>query len=135
MTLDLCHSFVSAKYLENKLTELDQTLYNRLWDVFRFSFSKSLELGLLLHEKHCSWAIVRISDNSSFCLVRCFTSQSTAMVTSGRSVHLTTLFTWANLTKQLTRTSCTYFRLKLFHDQFPQKYGTGPGINSQPLDL
>ena len=39
-----------------------------------------------------------------------FTSQSTAMVMSGRSVHLATLFSWASLTKQLTSTSCTYFR-------------------------
>ena len=36
------------------------------------------------------------------CLVWCFTSQSTAMVLSGRSVHLTTRFSWASLTKRLT---------------------------------
>ena len=33
------------------------------------------------------------------------------MVILGRSVHVTTLFSWASLTKQLTSTSCTYFRL------------------------
>ena len=37
--------------------------------------------------------------------------KSTAMVMAGRSVHLTTLFSWASLNKQLTSTSCTYFRL------------------------
>ena len=31
--------------------------------------------------------------------------KSTAMVTAGRSVHLTTLFSWASLNKQLTSTS------------------------------
>ena len=46
-------------------------------------------------------------------LVWFFTSRSTAMVMSGRSVHLTTLFSRASLTKQLTSTSCTYFRLQL----------------------
>ena len=37
-------------------------------------------------------------------------SKSTAMVMAGRSVHLTTLFSWASLNKQLTSTSCSYFR-------------------------
>ena len=41
------------------------------------------------------------------------TLQSTAMVMSGWSVHLVTLFSWASFTKQLTSTSCTYFRLQL----------------------
>ena len=39
------------------------------------------------------------------------TSQSTAIVMSGWSVHLTTFFSLASLTKQLTSTSCTYFRM------------------------
>ena len=32
---------------------------------------------------------------------------------AGTSVHLTTLFSWGSLNKQLTSTSCTYFRLYL----------------------
>ena len=46
-----------------------------------------------------------------FGLVCCSTSKSTAMVISGRSVHLTKLFSGANLTKQLASTLCIYFRL------------------------
>ena len=47
--------------------------------------------------------------------------KSTAMVMAGRSVHLTTLFSWASLNKQLTNTLCTYFRLysNFFHFQSP----------------
>ena len=40
-----------------------------------------------------------------FCLFVCFVAlhpKSTAMVIAGRSVHLTTLFSWASLNKQLT---------------------------------
>ena len=37
--------------------------------------------------------------------------KSTAMVIAGRSVHLTTLFSWAGLNKRLTSNLCTYFRL------------------------
>ena len=49
---------------------------------------------------------------SVFGLVCCFTSQSTAMVMLGQSVHLTTLFSWAGLmNKRLTSTSSTYFHL------------------------
>ena len=47
-------------------------------------------------------------------LFACFVAlrpMSTAMVMAGRSVHLTTLFSWASLNKQLTSTSCTYFHL------------------------
>ena len=40
-----------------------------------------------------------------------FTSKSTAMVMSRLSVHQTTPFSLASLTKWLTSTSCTYFRL------------------------
>ena len=48
------------------------------------------------------------------CLFVCFVAlrpKSTAMVMAGQSFHLTTLFSWASLKKQLTSTSCTYFRL------------------------
>ena len=45
-----------------------------------------------------------------FCLVWCFTSQSTAMAMSGWLVHLTTLFSWASLTKHLTNIK-EHFRL------------------------
>ena len=48
------------------------------------------------------------------CLFVCFVAlrpKSTAKVMVGRSVHLTTLFSWASLNKPLTSTSCTYFRL------------------------
>ena len=37
--------------------------------------------------------------------------KSTAKVMAGRSVHLTTLFSWASLNKRLTNTLCTYFRM------------------------
>ena len=47
------------------------------------------------------------------CLVWFFMSQSTAMVMSGRPVHLATLISWASLTKRLTSTLCTYFGLKM----------------------
>ena len=45
-----------------------------------------------------------------FCLFWCFTSQSTAMVMLGWSVHLLPhFFSWTSLTKLLTSTLCTYF--------------------------
>ena len=61
-------------------------------------------------------------------------------------------FSWASLTKLLTSTSCTYFRLSLtttllesaegrrmaikkFHDQSQRKYGNGQGWNLGPLNL
>ena len=59
-------------------------------------------------------------------------SQSTAMVMSGWPVHLTTLFSWASLTKQLTSTLC---HTLLVHYQYMRKYWTGPVSNSRPLDL
>ena len=42
-----------------------------------------------------------------------FRPKSTAYVVAGRSVNLTTLFSWVCLNKRLTSTSCTYFCLKL----------------------
>ena len=50
---------------------------------------------------------------ANVCLVWFFMSQSTVMVMSRWSVHLTTLFSTASLPKRLTSTSCTYFHLKL----------------------
>ena len=87
------------------------------------------------------------------CLVLCLTSQSTTMIMSRRSVHLTTNFSLASLTKRLTITFCAHtfacnwqqpflnqqkggeWPKKLFHDQSPQKYGTGPESNLRPLDM
>ena len=43
---------------------------------------------------------VSVSLCSFVCLVWCFISQSTAMVMLGQSVHLTTLFSSASLTKR-----------------------------------
>ena len=46
------------------------------------------------------WASMQENLSSGFCLFVWFlTSQSTTKVMSGRSVHLTTLFSWASLTK------------------------------------
>ena len=65
---------------------------------------------------------------------------------SRRSVHLTTLtkiFSWASLTKWLTRSASTVklslepaevWPKKLFHDQSSRKYWIVSGSNSQPLD-
>ena len=52
--------------------------------------------------------------SGDICLFVCFVAlrpKSIAMVMVGRSVHLTTLFSWASLIRQLTSTSCAYFRL------------------------
>ena len=49
-----------------------------------------------------------VGENPSFAFGLCFVCivalrpKSTAMVIGGRSVHLTTLFSWASLNKQLT---------------------------------
>ena len=88
------------------------------------------------------------------CLFWCFTSKWTAMVMSGRSVHLTTLCSWAGLNKRLTRSSCTYIQWletdnipslmnqwkggkwpKNLLDQSLRMYGTGLRSNLQPVDL
>ena len=53
---------------------------------------------------------VDITNKISFCLFVALRPKSTAMVMAGWSVHLTTLFP-GQARKQLTSTSCTYFRL------------------------
>ena len=50
-----------------------------------------------------------LDSNIVLVLVCCFTTQATAMVMLGRSVHLITLSSWANMNKQFASTSCTYF--------------------------
>ena len=50
--------------------------------------------------------------NNNGILFVCFVAlrpKSTAMVMAGRSVHLTTLFSWVGLNKRLTSNTCTYF--------------------------
>ena len=56
------------------------------------------------------------ANDKSIYLFVCFVAlppKSTAMVMGGRSVHLTTLLSWASLNKQLTSTLCAYFCLQL----------------------
>ena len=57
---------------------------------------------------------VEVAQDSLFVCLFVFVAlrpMSTAMVIAGRSVHLTTLFSWAGLSKRLTSNLCTYFRL------------------------
>ena len=66
-----------------------------------FAVSKSIHIDQACHLKMSR-------------LFVCFVAlrlKSTAMVMAGRSVHLTTLYSWASLNKHLTSTSCTYFGL------------------------
>ena len=70
-------------------------------DIFLTKQSKKKMYQKKDHEKSCD-------------LFVCFVAlrpKSTAMVIAGRSVHITTPFSWASLNKHLTSTSCTYFRL------------------------
>ena len=58
--------------------------------------------------------LLKAQQRKEVCLFACFVAlrpKSTAMVMAGQSVHLTTLFSWACLNRQLTSTSCTYFCL------------------------
>ena len=71
-----------------KFSFLNEKSYNKT--VIDFNFSRHKDLSIL---------------KSDICLFVCFVAlrpKSTAMVIAGRSVHLTTLFSWASLNKQLT---------------------------------
>ena len=73
---------------------------------------------LSTHNICFGWEIIIIFNDILLfvCLFVCFVAlrpKSTVMVMAGWSVHLTTLFSWASLNKQLTSASCTYFRLLL----------------------
>ena len=87
-----------------------------------------------------------------FCLFWLCLMQSTAMVMSRWSVHLTTLFpgqAWLSGWPVLhAHTFACNWQQPFFnhqkeendsrnylHDQSQRKYGTGPGLNSRPLDL
>ena len=64
--------------------------------------------------KHVFHHTVQSLYNTMFRVHVCFIAlrpKSTAMVMVGRSVHLTTLFSWASLNKRLTSNLCTYFHL------------------------
>ena len=71
------------------------------WFVFASNFFVTLEL-------HCLVVVVSVDHTSlhlADCCFVCFVAlrpKSTAMVIAGRSVHLTTLFSWASLNKQFT---------------------------------
>ena len=59
--------------------------------------------GILLHTVHCQTQYHYWLWKFFVCFVA-LRPESTAMVMAGRSVHLTTLFSWARLNKQLTST-------------------------------
>ena len=72
------------------------------------------QISLNASQKYCRMLQESILQ---FCLFVCLfvfvalRPMSTAMVIAGRSVHLTTLFSWAGLSKRFTSNLCTYFRL------------------------
>ena len=84
---------------------------------FNISLRKELWLNELPPRENSSEQIQHTLRNwKLIVLIDCFVAlrpKSTAMIMAGRSVNLTTLFSWASLNKQLTSTSCTYFCLQL----------------------
>ena len=80
----------------------NQWLY-RVWMVSQVSPLFYTLVGFILYVSLGEWLCVCF-----FGLVCCFRSQATAMVMLRKSVHITTLFSWVSLNKQLTKTSCTY---------------------------
>ena len=97
---------------------LDSSMQSGRWE-----FRQNQRIWLRLSSVFESRRISFFQDISCFFLRRlgpsifvfvCFVAlrpKSTAMVMAGRSIHLTTLFSWASFNKQLTSTSCTYFGL------------------------
>ena len=78
---------------------------------FKISFSATKDWLNFLQTMQTMRSLHLVHSCLLVCLVWFFMSQSTAMVMSAQSVHLTILFSWASLTKRLTSTSCSYFRL------------------------
>ena len=75
--------------------------------VYQLLYGLSVEAGFYGDVSECL-------DSHPVVLFVCFVAlhpKSTAMVMVGGSVHLATLFSWANLNKGLTSTLCTYFRV------------------------
>ena len=90
---------------------------------------------ILTHEKSSSMRWYFTWWESVPFLYWCLTSQSTAMVMSGRSVHLTAFFPWASLTKLFTSTSCTYVRLLLTQTLLESTQGRKRRINQFMINL
>ena len=61
--------------------------------------------------QHQFTGVRTVSPASGLFVFVALSPKSTAKVMAGRSVHLTTLFAWASLNKQLPSTVCKYFRL------------------------
>ena len=88
---------------------IDQTSFNRSL-VVDWSFEKNMVDVKILSIGY-PYLLDSINRLVLFVCLVALRPKSTAMVIAGRSVHLTTLFSSASLNKQLTSTSCTYFRL------------------------
>ena len=81
--------------------------YNKMADkIIVYTADKNLE-----EEKKKSVLGVICLTGVYFLFVCFFALRPKSMIMVGRSVHLTTLFSWASLNKRLTSTSCTYFPL------------------------
>ena len=102
---NLCFNFWIRKYLHF-------TLKLFLFRPYEPDFISFLLLFYALHLRQQifshAWWISCLPGLVGFVALR---PKITPMVMAGWSVHLTTIFLWASLNKQLTSTLCTYFQL------------------------
>ena len=86
--------------------EFEPWKFDCIWLRINISYAGSYKYNLEFKTWHCIFERLTVK----ICLFWCYTSQSTAMVMSERSVHLTTFFpgqALASMTKRLSSTSCT----------------------------
>ena len=109
-------SDVSVKQLS--LTGQDKTMVSKVMVYSLHGYNKVADKIIVytadknLDEEKNKSVLGVICLTGVYFLFVCFVAlhpKSTDMVMAGLSVHLTTLFSWASLSKRLTSTSCTYF--------------------------
>ena len=107
--------------------------FKRVFCVLKRTVLWSHRLGSFKNQQYLFW--LRNKKNNFLAL----RPKSTAMVIAGRSVHLTTLFSWASLTKHLTHTFACNWQQPFLEDSEEgrrmtiRKYGIGPGSNSRTV--
>ena len=96
---------------QNLIRKLLKMVFSCNAPIFIYIYIYIIHAAVTLDYYSAGICCIRKRENDSLFVFLALRPKSTAMVIAGRSVHLTTLFSWAGLNKRLTSNLCIYFHL------------------------
>ena len=139
VTLKKCYIFLSDDLFYLNSVDSDEMLHYAVFHLGLYCKSTRLGVSCIERVKQILWLLslfvfVALSPMSTAMVIHTFFLGRLEQAVYQYFMHIPLLVNDNNPSWMIQRKGGEW-PSKLFHDQSPWKYGTGPGSNSRPLDL